>query len=230
MKKKKAIVLGATGLTGRLLVEELINDLRYSEIKLFSRRTIGFEHPVLKEFIIDVLDLERYSSFFIADEVYCCIGTTKAKNADPKVYHNIDYGIPVAAAKLCKENNINTIAIISAIGANKDSAFFYNKTKGEMEEKIRVQKIKNTYILRPSILTGKRTESRFWERFASAIFSFFVIFMQGPLKKYRPISARSVIDAMLILVNMNYPSGTYESDKINLAAKKYGRNRAKIPS
>ena len=38
--KKTAIILGATGLTGSILLEKLINDDRYKTIKLFSRKEI----------------------------------------------------------------------------------------------------------------------------------------------------------------------------------------------
>ncbi|WP_369806627.1 NAD(P)H-binding protein [Lacinutrix sp. Bg11-31] len=131
--KKTAIILGASGLTGNLLLQKLIEDNRYESIKLFSRSKIEVQSNKVTQFIGNLLDLEQFKTDFTAHEVYCCIGTTAKKTPDKTVYKQIDYGIPVAAARLSKENNINTFLVISALGANAKSSVFYNKTKGEME-------------------------------------------------------------------------------------------------
>ena len=131
--KKTAIILGATGLTGGILLERLIADENYKTILLFSRRKTKVTSPKVKEYIIDLLELEKYSADFIADEVYCCIGTTTAKTKDKATYKSIDYGIPVIAANLAKKNNSTIFIVVSSMGANVDSTLFYNRTKGEME-------------------------------------------------------------------------------------------------
>ena len=101
--KKTAIVLGATGLTGGLLLQKLIEDERYEKIKLFSRSNIDDLPSKVSQFTGNLLELENFNKDFTADEVFCCIGTTAKKTPDKKVYKAIDYGIPVAAAKLLKK-------------------------------------------------------------------------------------------------------------------------------
>ena len=126
-QKKKAIILGATGLTGSELLNLLLNDDRYEEVVLLSRSTVGFEHPKVKEFLGDLMNLKNFEEHFKADEVFCCIGTTKSKTPNKEVYRQIDYGIPVAAAELCKKNQIPTFLVVSAMGANDKSKIFYKK-------------------------------------------------------------------------------------------------------
>jgi len=106
--KKTAIILGASGLTGTTLLQKLIEDDRYDSIKLFSRSKMEGLPNKVSQFIGDLLKLEQYKVDFSADEVYCCIGTTSKKTPNKALYKQIDYGIPVTAAKLSKENNINT--------------------------------------------------------------------------------------------------------------------------
>ena len=113
--KKTAIILGASGLTGGLLLEKLIVDDRYESIKLFSRSSIKGLPNKVKQYIGDLLELAQFKNDFTGDEVYCCIGTTAKKTPDKSLYRNIDYGIPVAAAKLAKANGINTFLVISAM-------------------------------------------------------------------------------------------------------------------
>ena len=197
---KTAIILGASGLTGGILLQKLIDDSRYSTIKLFSRSRIeGLPNKVI-QFIGNLLELEQFRKDFIGDEVYCCIGTAK-KTPDKNLYKKIDYGIPVSAAKLAKENDIPTFLVISAMGANRTSSIFYNRTKAEMEHDVLQQGIENTSILRPSLIGGERNEGRVLEKIGIMVFKILQPFFIGPLKKYRIINAESIAQAMLHLAN-----------------------------
>jgi uncharacterized protein YbjT (DUF2867 family) len=198
---KTAIILGASGLTGGILLQKLINDKRYSTIKLFSRTRIeGLPNKVI-QFIGNLLELEQFRADIIADEVYCCIGTTSKKTPDKKLYKKIDYGIPVAAATLAKQNEIPTFLVISAMGANITGSVFYNRTKGEMEQDVLLQGIKNTFILRPSLISGERNERRLLEKIGIVVFKILQPLFIGSLKKYRIINAESIAQAMLNLAN-----------------------------
>ncbi len=199
--KKTAIILGASGLTGGLLLEKLIVDDRYESIKLFSRSSIKGLPNKVKQYIGNLLELEQFKNDFTGDEVYCCIGTTAKKTPDKSLYRDIDYGIPVAAAKLAKANGINTFLVISAMGANKKSSVFYNRTKGEMEQEVLNQAIPRTSILRPSLIGGERNEQRLLEKIGLVVFKIIQPLFIGPLKKYRIINADSIAQAMLNLAN-----------------------------
>ncbi|KSA13772.1 NAD(P)H-binding protein [Maribacter dokdonensis] len=199
--KKTAIILGASGLTGGLLLEKLIVDDRYESIKLFSRSSIKGLPNKVKQYIGDLLELEQFKNDFTGNEVYCCIGTTAKKTPDKSLYRDIDYGIPVAAAKLAKDNGINTFLVISAMGANKKSSVFYNRTKGEMEQEVLNQAIPRTSILRPSLIGGERNEQRLLEKIGLIVFKVIQPLFIGPLKKYRIINADSIAQAMLNLAN-----------------------------
>jgi uncharacterized protein YbjT (DUF2867 family) len=143
---KTAIILCASGATGSKLLQLLMADSRYNKVKVFVRKSLNIVNPKIEEHVIDLLQLEKYAADFTADEVYCCIGTTKAKTPDRDEYHKIDFGIPVTAAKLAKANGIGTYIVVSAVGANKRSSIFYSRTKGEMQEAVQQQSILNTFI------------------------------------------------------------------------------------
>ena len=199
MKQKTAILLGATGLTGSLLLSRLIADESYSTIKLFSRRTSGNPSPKIKEFIGDILQLEQSRNDFKADVVFCCVGTTSAKTKDRTIYKAIDFGIPYTAARLAKENSIPTFLVISTMGANTRSNIFYSRTKGEMEQAVLDQNIPHTYIIRPSLILGDRNENRMAESTGAFIMKTVSALMVGKLKKYRAIEADRIAAAMISL-------------------------------
>ncbi|ALJ04246.1 nucleoside-diphosphate sugar epimerase [Pseudalgibacter alginicilyticus] len=199
--KKSAIILGATGLTGNILLHKLITDIRYDSIKLISRSKIEDLPNKVTQYIGNLLELEQFNSDFLADEVYCCIGTTAKKTPDKSLYKQIDYGIPVIAAKLAKENNIDTFLVLSAMGANKKSKLFYNKIKGTMEEDVLQYSIKNTYILRPSIIGGKRKENRLLEKIGLIVFKVIQPLFFGNLKQYKITDPEDIAQTMLNLAN-----------------------------
>ena len=153
---KTAIILGATGLTGSILLRKLIEDDRYRKIKVFTRNHVKFKHEKIEEYLIDLFELDQFHNLFTADEVYCCIGTTKQKTPDKELYRKVDFCIPATAAKLSQKNKIETFQVISAMGANENSRIFYNRIKGEMEGAVMERHISNTYILRPSLIGGER--------------------------------------------------------------------------
>lgn len=211
---KTAILLGATGLTGGHLLNMLLNDSRYEKVKVFSRSSVGFTHEKLEEHLVDLLKLEDYKDSFKADEVYCCIGTTKSKTPDKETYKKIDFGIPLSAAKLCRANKISTFLVISALGADSNSSIFYNKVKGEMQHQVLEQGIKNTYIFQPSLIAGNREEERFFEKLGIKGMKVFNNLLIGSFKKYRSIHPETIAKAMHICANSGYPKILIESDEI----------------
>lgn len=212
---KSAILLGATGLTGHILLKLLLDDQRYGKIIVFGRNSCGLTHPKLTEYLVNLFELEQYADTFVADEVFCCIGTTKAKTPDKDIYRQIDYGIPVAAAKLCKLNDIPTFLVISALGANPDSKIFYNRTKGKMEAAVLDEHIAHTYILRPSLILGKRTALRLGEHLAGILMAVFKhLFKIKGLKAYLPIKAEAIARCMVWLANSNCTTTRINSNKI----------------
>jgi len=217
---KTAIILGATGLTGSILLQQLLNDDRYDTLKLFSRKRVDIAHPKIKEYGIDLLQLAMNATDFKGDDVFCCIGTTHAITPDKKKYHAIDYGIPVAAAQLCQQNSIKTLLIISSLGADATSRIFYNRTKGEMEEAVLSFQIPKTHILQPSLIGGKRTEKRTGEYFFKQVMKIIHPFLIGGLRKYRTIPPEMIASAMVWLANNEFDKKRILSDELQALSRK----------
>lgn len=212
---KTAIILGATGLTGGLLLEKLLKDPSFDKIKLFSRSSVEKKSSKIEEHLIDMFQLEQHSEAVKADVVFCCIGTTKSKTPDKETYKKIDYGIPVTAAKLAKQNGIKTFIAISALGANPNSSVFYNKTKGEMQRDVLKQGFDSAqpdiYILQPSLIIGDRNEARFGENIAEFFMKVFGFLIP---KKYKMIKAETIAEAMRVLAKKGNTEKIITSEKI----------------
>ena len=216
--KKNAIILGATGLTGAHLLDLLLKDSDYDRVKVFTRKKLTNSHPKIEEHLVDLLKLSDHAIEFTADVVFCCIGTTKAKTPDKALYRAIDYGIPVEAAKLCKQNSINQFIAISALGANSKSKVFYSQLKGEMERDVLAQHIKNTHLLQPSLIVGDRKEKRMGEDFSKYFMKIFGFLIPA---RYKMIQAKTIAQAMVQLARNPRKEHVISSEKIKEIAKVY---------
>ncbi len=218
--KKTAIILGATGLTGSILLEKLLEDDRYRKIKIFTRKRVEKKHPKIQEYLIDLFELEKLSDLFEGDEVFCCVGSTQKKTPDKDIYRKVDFGIPAIAAKLSKQNKISTFVVISALGAKEDSRIFYNRTKGEMEGAVLEQKIPKTYIFQPSLIAGDREESRPMEAIWKKVMKVGDYFLHGKLKKYQSIHPETIVKAMIYVANKGHNNVRIESNEIKKLAER----------
>ena len=216
--KKKAIILGATGLTGSHLLNILLNDSDYNIVKVFTRKKLSVTHPKLEVHVVDLLKLTDYANEFTGDVVFCCIGTTKAKTPDKTLYRAIDYGIPVAAAKLAKQNAIKQFIVISALGANEESKVLYSQLKGEMERDVLVQQIEPTYLMQPSLIVGNRKEKRMGEDLSKQFMKMFGFLIPA---RYKMIEAKTIARAMAQIARKPTEEQMIPSDKIKLIAEDY---------
>lgn len=195
----RAILIGATGLVGGLLLEKLLNDPLFTHIRLISRRTTGIKSPRLEETLIDFDDETQFrQAVTAADVLFCCTGTTQKKvKGNQQAYRKIDFDIPVRAAGFCAEQHIEKYILVSSVGANAASKNFYLRLKGETEAAVLQQNIDTVYIMRPSMLLGKRNEFRVLETAGQPLMQLFSYLLVGSLSKYKAIQAKDVAAAML---------------------------------
>ncbi|WP_299675822.1 NAD(P)H-binding protein [uncultured Dokdonia sp.] len=218
---KTAIILGATGLTGSLLTALLIKDPNYCKIKLFTRRPTTFSDPKIEEIKCDLLNLNVVKTEFTGDIIFCCIGTTKAKTPNRDLYYKIDYGIPIEAAQLAKENSIDTFLVISSVGTSDKSPFFYVRTKGEMERDLLKIGIPNTYIMKPAFINGRPDEDRKGEKLLKLLMKVTDFFMIGPLKKYKSAQASQIAKAMAHLGTNYHKEANIGNHQIKTLSHQY---------
>src|SRR5258705_3900202 len=170
MSGKTATIIGVTGLVGSHLYELLRTGQYFQTIRLIVRHPMPKNDPATEIKLVDFNDAE---SLMLAiegsDVVFCTVGTTNKKvKGDKEAYRKVDYDIPVKAARFCKITGCETLVLVSAVGANRNSNSFYLKLKGEVEEAVRDAGLNSVHIMRPSMLLGERKEFRLGEKIGKA--------------------------------------------------------------
>ena len=195
---KKAILFGASGYIGSCLLPDLLDNTDYEQVSVVVRKTLGIDHPKLKELIGDYHTLHLLKEQIDADEIFITLGTTRAKTPDRDQYYQVDHDYPVAAAKIALEAGAKSVFVVTAVGANANSGIFYTRTKGEIERDIIALNFERTGIFRPSMIMGERKESRKFEKILIKVWAFINPLLIGrSLKKYRGIAGGDIATAMM---------------------------------
>jgi uncharacterized protein YbjT (DUF2867 family) len=212
---KTAIVIGASGLVGSYVTLKLLDDFRYSKVKVFVRNSFDISHPKLEEHVIDFDKLELWKEYLTGDELYSALGTTIKKAGSKEAQYKIDFTYQYEVAKAAAENGVKKYMLVSSAGANYKSSNFYLRIKGSLDEKVQQLSFDQICIFRPSILVGLRSEKRFGESIGIKIAGTITKIIPA-LKKYRPINASKVAEAMLTSANQSISIKTkiYQPEEI----------------
>ena len=185
----QVLLTGATGLVGGHLLRMLLNAPDIKSIAAPTRRPLSDisgvfnpHDPQLTDALAQVVDP--------VDIVFCCLGTTRREAGSKEAFVHADYTLVIDTALVGKRLGAQHMLVVSAMGANAHSPFFYNRVKGEMEEALIAQQWPRLTIARPSMLVGEREKKRAGETLLAPLFSL----LPGNLKS---IDARDVASALL---------------------------------
>lgn len=194
---KTALIVGATGLVGGHLVNKLLHSKAYEKVISISRSSLNLNNEKLEEILMSLDQLEELKLDTKIDVIFCCLGTTIKKAGSKENFRKVDFDYVIAAAALGLKHNAHQFSVVSAVGADASSSFFYNRVKGDVEEALKNMEYKSLHIYRPSILGGDREEFRFGEKVASWFMRIFKFLFLGKLKRYAIVEANDVAARML---------------------------------
>jgi uncharacterized protein YbjT (DUF2867 family) len=200
---------------GSHLLLLLLQSDRYSQVISIGRRELPVIHPKLDQQIVDFDDLKKSEADLVADDVFCCLGTTIKKAGSKEAFYKVDHTYVTRLAETTLRRKATQFLVVSSMGADAGSRVFYNKVKGKMERDVLQMGFQAVHIFRPSLLLGEREEHRTGEELGAKIMRPLSALLLGPLRKYRPIQAETVAKAMLQAASQNQKGPqVYLSDKI----------------
>lgn len=192
-------IAGATGLTGNYCLEFLLLQIKITKVIAIGRKPTGIQNPKLEEVI---LQNNKLTTQVTADAFICCLGTTIKKAGSKDAFKEIDLELPLHLAKELFKKGCKTVAVISAMGANENSTFFYNQVKGKMEKEMQNIGFESVSIFRPSIIDGPRKEKRLGEKIGLAVMKTISPLFISSLKNLRPIHAKTIARSLVAVVLM----------------------------
>ena len=190
-----ALVMGATGLVGRQLVQQLVDDGRFEKVVTFGRRVGKVRAAKLDEKLVDLDQPDSFADLVRGDVAFSCLGTTRSAAGGLAAQRRVDVQYPLAFARTAEANGVPTFALVSSGGADATSSFAYLKMKGELDDAVSALSLPRVRILRPSVLDGDRDAYRFGERVGVVVGK--ALAAVGIARGMRPISGATVARALL---------------------------------
>ena len=198
-RKLHALILGATGATGKELVKELLNNSNFYKISVFGRRVPDIDNKKLFKYKIDFSELNKIKKLLSGDILFSALGTTLKQAGGKKQQFLVDYTYQYEFAKIAVENGTKNYSLVSSTGADKNSFFFYPKIKGELEESIKKLPFNKIQIFQPPTLIRQPVLARKGEKIGIKVFN--RLNKIGLFKSQKPlpvkILAKIMIDAAL---------------------------------
>jgi hypothetical protein len=180
----KALIIGATGATGKDLVTQLLADDTYSEVHCFVRKPLTFTHTKLHTHVVDFETPEAWADLLRGDVAFSCLGTTLAVAGSKEAQWRVDYDYQYNFAEHCRNNGVPTFVLVSAAGAKAQSKLFYNRMKGQLEDAVKELEFPRLLIFQPSVLIRSNSD-RGAENFSVKAIHF--LNKIGLFKRYRPM-------------------------------------------
>ena len=191
---KTAIVIGATGLVGSALVNQLASAEHIDKVITLTRRPVSHTSAKVENHVVDFDHLEDNASLFKADFLFSCLGTTRSQAGSIAAQRLVDLEYQYKAAQLAAQNGVPHYLLVSSSGAKAESHNPYLKMKGELEQRIKLLPFKRISFFQPSLLMGPRKEFRLAEKLGGLLLPL-IAFIPG-LRRYRPIRGEQVAAKM----------------------------------
>lgn len=185
---RSALLAGATGLVGRELLSQLMQDDLYSEVHVLTRRPLQAASIHDGKLHVLVGPLTAAPLVPRVDDVYIALGTTIKVAGSQQAFREVDHDLVVHLARMARQAGAQRLAVVTALGADAKSRLFYNRVKGETEDALRGLGFASLAIVRPSFLTGDRASLNQPDRPGEG----WALKLLAPVQRWLPASIRPV--------------------------------------
>lgn len=190
---RTAVVIGATGLVGRCIVQLLLQQPEYAKVTALVRRPTDVTHEKYQEHVVDFERPQSFASLVVGDVLFSAMGTTREQVGSVEAQRKVDYTYQLEVARLAARNGVGHYVLCSAGGASASSLFAYPKMKGELDRDVQTLGLPSVHIVRPGLLLGERDRPRLGEKIGAVVLKPLGALFAG----LRPIRAQTVARAMI---------------------------------
>jgi hypothetical protein len=195
MNKLQVLVLGATGATGQILVQLLLDNPNYDKVTIFVRRAVDLQHEKLNVHVIDFSKLNEYKDLVRGDILFSALGTTLKDAGSKDKQYLVDYTYQYQFAKMASDNGLSIYSLVSSLGANENALFFYPKIKGKLEKSVKLLDFKTIQIYQPPSLIRQPELMRSGEKVSVKLFQ--KLNSLGILKSLKPMPVSVLASKMI---------------------------------
>jgi uncharacterized protein YbjT (DUF2867 family) len=186
----KVLLFGATGMVGKGVLLECLEDHRITSVLAISRSPCGVTHPKLEEALhADFFDYASIQRRFVDREAcFFCLGVSSI-GMDEAMYRHLTFDLAVAAAQSIADVNADlTFCYVSGTGTDSTERgrVMWARIKGRTENALLALPFKRAYMFRPGYiqpLKGVRSKTGWYQAAYTVVGPIFGV-MHGMFPKY----------------------------------------------
>lgn len=190
----RALVIGATGATGKDFLALLLQDDSFRRVDIFVRRAPDIRHEKLHIHVIGFNEPEKWRHLVTGDVLFSCLGTTLKTAGSKAAQWEIDYAYQYLFAKIARENGVSSYVLVSSAFSSPKSPFHYPMMKGRLEEAVKALGFTTATIFRPPTLI-RRNSDRPLEVLGVKVMRFFNKI--GLFRSQKPLPTEVLAHAMI---------------------------------
>ena len=217
------MITGATGMVGKGVLLEALEQNDIEEIVLLSRKTIGYSNPKIKEVIVsNFKEVGQHADKFKGmDACFYCMGISSV-GLKEKEYSEITYDLTkIVAETLFSESPDSVFIYVSGVGtdSSEKGKSMWARVKGRTENMVLNMGFKDAYAFRPGAIIpvkGVKSKTKWVNALYVVFWPFFPLFR---LSK-SVVSSSDVGKAMLVLVENPVEEKVVNPNKIKILSKK----------
>ena len=160
MNRIRVVLTGSTGMIGKGVLLECLDDPRVDSVLVVNRNPLGMSHPKLKEVLLkDFMHPEGIREELRGyDTVFFCLGVSAAGMSEAE-YSKITFDYTINFAKVFLEVNANsTFIYVSGTGTDNTERgrVMWARVKGRTENAILKMGFRQAFMFRPGIIRPLR--------------------------------------------------------------------------
>lgn len=218
----KVLITGATGMVGRSVLLECLEDNAVEKVYLLSRKSIKFLHPKIVEILISDFEKLTKDDFLdiSIDACFHCMGISSVGQSEA-AFSKVTYeATKVLMDVMFEVNPSMVVTYVSGVGTDtsEKGKVMWARVKGKTENYILNKGFKKCYMFRPGmILPEKGIKSR------TFLYQFFYVILRPffPLFRFSKnvTTTTKLGKSMICLVSKDYSSVYIENKDINEIVK-----------
>jgi uncharacterized protein YbjT (DUF2867 family) len=219
----KVIILGSTGMVGKGVLLECLDDSDIEQVLVVNRQTCNIQHIKLNEVIHkDFFSLSTIKSKLKGfDACYFCLGVSSAGMTEEK-YNKITYELTLNFARIFIELNPDSVfCYVSGVGtdSSEKGRTMWARIKGKTENALLAMPFKAAYMFRPGYIQpgkGIRSKTPLYRIFYILLTPFYYLFK--PFKSL-VTNTKSLGKAMINVTKKGSDKNILGVRDINILAK-----------
>lgn len=199
---RSAVVLGASGAVGGEVLRALLDSPVWSRVTTLGRRPVALppaeDSRRLEQHVVDVSDPASYEHLLAGHtDAFCTLGVGEPSKMSKEEFRRIDFEYVLAFARACQRQDVRHFTLLTAVGSNAKSSYFYLRMKGELEEAVKSLGFESVHLFRPSMILTPTNRYGITQAIVLKVWPVLDFLLVGPLRKYRGVTVADLGRSMV---------------------------------